>query len=313
MTTEKTIPYVLGSDSITVYFKGKPFTINKQAQTYPAVLKAIQQNDLVKLEQAVNIKEAIISTLNKSSLTSLVKIDGNKIFYEDREIQGLVSTRVFEMIALGLDIKPMILFIENLMLNPSKRAVDELLGFLEVCTLPITSDGHFIAYKRVNTDFTDVYSGTLDNSVGKVLTMPRNLVDEDKNRTCSAGLHFCSFSYLNSFSGAKVVAVKINPKDVVAIPSDYNNSKGRTCRYEVVEELVLDEQRLPKKLQEGYTEKHGKAEQFQNVLSDAQVRSIRYDYLVYGSYSLKEIADLFEVSSRTIARIRDGKTYKHVK
>ena len=32
--------------------------------------------------------------------------------------------------------------------------------------------------------------------------------------------------------------VKINPKDVVAIPSDYNNTKGRTCRYEVVGEYT---------------------------------------------------------------------------
>ena len=34
--------------------------------------------------------------------------------------------------------------------------------------------------------------------------------------------------------------VKINPADVVAIPSDYNNTKGRTCRYEVVSEYKED-------------------------------------------------------------------------
>ena len=34
--------------------------------------------------------------------------------------------------------------------------------------------------------------------------------------------------------------VKINPKDVVAIPADYNNTKGRTCRYEVVGEYTDD-------------------------------------------------------------------------
>ena len=30
--------------------------------------------------------------------------------------------------------------------------------------------------------------------------------------------------------------VKVNPKDVTSIPSDYNFAKGRCCRYEVVEE-----------------------------------------------------------------------------
>jgi hypothetical protein len=34
--------------------------------------------------------------------------------------------------------------------------------------------------------------------------------------------------------------VKINPKDVVAIPADYNNTKGRTCKYEVVAEYKED-------------------------------------------------------------------------
>jgi len=40
--------------------------------------------------------------------------------------------------------------------------------------------------------------------------------------------------------GGKTMIVKINPRDVVAIPSDYNNAKGRTCRYEVVAEYKDD-------------------------------------------------------------------------
>ena len=34
--------------------------------------------------------------------------------------------------------------------------------------------------------------------------------------------------------------LKINPKDVVAIPADYNNTKGRACTYEVVAEYTED-------------------------------------------------------------------------
>jgi hypothetical protein len=73
--------------------------------------------------------------------------------------------------------------------------------------------------------------------------MPRNAVDEDKERTCSYGLHFCSIQYLPSFTdsdGGKTMIVKINPKDVVAIPADYNNTKGRACKYEVVAEYKDD-------------------------------------------------------------------------
>ena len=143
----------------------------------------------------------------------------------------------------GFDINPMVKFMENLMTNPSKRAVDELYGFLEKGNLPLTEDGCFIAYKKVRDDYKDVYSGTFDNSVGQVVTMERNEVDEDKNRTCSVGLHFCSKEYLNHFGGQRVMLLKINPRDVVSIPADYNDSKGRCCRYEVIGEVGVKEEK----------------------------------------------------------------------
>jgi hypothetical protein len=80
----------------------------------------------------------------------------------------------------------------------------------------------------------------MDNSPGKIVEMERNAVDDNRDRTCSAGLHFCSQSYLTHFGGEKIVIVKINPKDVVSIPSDYNDAKGRACRYEVVGEMTVD-------------------------------------------------------------------------
>jgi hypothetical protein len=80
----------------------------------------------------------------------------------------------------------------------------------------------------------------MNNSVGQVVEMERNTVDDDKDRTCSSGLHFCSQSYLAHFGGERTVIVKINPRDVVSIPSDYNDAKGRACRYEVIGELGVN-------------------------------------------------------------------------
>jgi hypothetical protein len=127
--------------------------------------------------------------------------------------------------------------------NPSKRAIDELANFLDVGGLPITTDGHFLAYKNVRSNYFDIHSGKFDNSVGKVCEMKRNQVCDDKDLTCSSGLHFCSIAYLPHFSdasGGHTMVVKINPKDVVSFPTDYNNTKGRTCRYEVVGEYTED-------------------------------------------------------------------------
>jgi hypothetical protein len=70
--------------------------------------------------------------------------------------------------------------------------------------------------------------------------MDRNQVNDDARQTCSAGLHFCSEGYLRNFGGARVMILKINPRDVVSIPTDYDNSKGRACRYEVVGEVGVN-------------------------------------------------------------------------
>jgi hypothetical protein len=43
------------------------------------------------------------------------------------------------------------------------------------------------------------------------------------------------------------MVVKIHPKDVVSIPSDYNNSKGRACKYTVISELEYEKPLLDQK------------------------------------------------------------------
>jgi len=141
----------------------------------------------------------------------------------------------------------------NIAVQGEKLFWKGLYGFLEKNRLPITGDGHFLAYKKVRDNFMDVYTGTMDNSVGKFVEMERNQVNDDKNQTCSAGLHFCSESYLNHFGGERTVIVKINPRDVVSIPTDYDNAKGRACRYEVIGEVGVmpnDEEEFTAPVQE---------------------------------------------------------------
>ena len=116
----------------------------------------------------------------------------------------------------------------------------KFLSTVEKNNLPITADGHFLAYKKVRGDFKDCHTGTMDNSVGKIVEMERNQVDDNANQTCSTGLHFCSQNYLNHFGGERTMILKINPADVVSIPTDYDFSKGRACRYEVIGELGVD-------------------------------------------------------------------------
>ena len=150
------------------------------------------------------------------------------------------------MIEEGLDVDPMLRFLENLMENPSKRSVDQLYGFLEVNDLPITEDGCFLAYKMVDRNkdgtLTDHRTHTFDYSVGaEPARMRRNQVDEDPNNTCSSGLHVCAQGYLGEYyGGGTTILVKVNPRDVVAVPTDYNNAKMRVCEHVTVCEVKPD-------------------------------------------------------------------------
>jgi len=173
-----------------------------------------------------------------SSVAGSVKIQHGLLYFGDRPVNGVLGDRAVQMHKEGFDMSPMFKFVENLYQNPSRRAVNELYGFLEATDLPITDDGCFLAYKMVRDDYKSHYDGKTDNSIGVHVSIQRNQVDEDADRTCSYGLHFCSQGYLGSYaSHGRVVILKINPRDVVSIPTDYNNSKGRACAYDVVGEF----------------------------------------------------------------------------
>lgn len=227
-------PFLIQGNNLVVVIDNKPHTINKTHISYQKVVDAIKAGEWETVRDVIEPKKVVIE-YGKGN----VEVQGDKLFWKGKEFHNALSSRMISMLQEGLPVEPLVLFMENLMKNPSKRSVTELYGFLEKNNLPITSDGHFLAYKKVRKDFKDCHSGTMDNSVGKVVEMERNEVDDDQNRTCSTGLHFCSQNYLPHFGGSdsRTVIVKINPADVVSIPTDYDNSKGRACRYEVIGEL----------------------------------------------------------------------------
>ncbi len=226
--------YLIQGKNIVVVIDNRPYTITSTHIGYEKLKQAIKDSDWDTVKQVVDPAKEILAYGK-----GLVAVQGSRVFYKDREMVGVITQRLIDMYQEGFPVEPLILFMENLMQNPSKRAVEELYTFLEKGKLPITPDGHFLAYKKVRADFLDIHSGTMNNAPGQIVEMERNAVDDDQNRTCSTGLHFCSKDYLDHFGGSdsRTVILKINPADVVSIPADYNATKGRACRYEVIGEL----------------------------------------------------------------------------
>jgi len=215
-------PFIIQGKNIVVVIGNKSHTISSTHITYTKVLDAIKAGDWETVKDVIEPKKVVLNYGQGN-----VSIQGETLFWKGAEMHTSLSKRMIQMLQDGFPIEPLVLFMENLMNNPSYRAVNELYGFLE---------------KKVRNDYMDIHSGTFNNSVGYICEMERNQVDDNQNNTCSSGLHFCSKEYLNHFGSgdSRTMIVKINPADVVSIPTDYNNSKGRTCRYTVIGELGVE-------------------------------------------------------------------------
>lgn len=247
--------FIKADSHLTLVFDdGESATVYNSDSNYGAVCDAVKAKDWDTAKTLAMPVEAV--KLATKGIEN-VAVDGGFVTYEGVPLHNTLTSRMLDMHDDGFDIAPLATFLENLMDNPSHRAINELYNFLEASDLPITEDGCFLAYKRIDENFKDMYTHSIDNSPGALVEMRRNSVDEDKNRTCSEGLHFCSRSYLphyGSYGESKVVMIKINPRDVVAIPTDYNNAKGRCCAYVVVKELEINDDssgRLPEENLEG--------------------------------------------------------------
>jgi hypothetical protein len=236
--------------NVTDLSTGESSTIQSTDPRFSEYVNLIKEGKYSEFLQATNVKAALRNYTLESSTYSDIKfhLTDSTLFYSYKKqkkqpMPPVLQNRVIKIIEAGLDPHPMVLFMEKLLANPNPTAIEELFLFLDACQLPITDDGDFIAYKIVQNDYFDIYSQTMKNEIGDILEVPRFTVDADRNRTCSSGLHFCSKDYLNHYGSSsrasdRAMLVKINPADVVAIPSDYNNAKGRTCRYEVVGEVA---------------------------------------------------------------------------
>lgn len=265
-------PFIMQGKNLVVVIDNNPHTISPSHLFYEKIIDAVKSKQWDSVREMVEPKKAVVEYSNGN-----ITIKEDTLYWQGQDMHNSICSRMVEMLKEGFDIDSLVQFMHNLMQNPSNRAVNELYGFLEKNNLPITPDGHFLAYKKVREDFYDVYSGSVLNKPANMMTdediaslpeydgnvtvniengvtvvsMERNKVDDDRNRTCSHGLHFCSMDYLRHFGGERIVIVKINPRDVVSIPSDYNDSKGRACRYEVISELgVSPEQAFTKGVQE---------------------------------------------------------------
>jgi hypothetical protein len=132
-------------------------------------------------------------------------------------------------------------FIERLadIIDQRGHSVEDLMKFIEHGDLPIADDGCIVIYKRLKRrqgHFVDVHSGNVRQKVGSFVYMRSELVDPNRRKDCSNGLHVATLGYIGGFSGDVTIMGKVRPEDVFAVP-EYDFTKMRVAGYHVLVDL----------------------------------------------------------------------------
>lgn len=146
---------------------------------------------------------------------------------EYEPIPDLLAQRILDFLDNGINVNALVNFWKNCLLNEDQEAIKGLFRFLEHNGHPITINGYFFGYKKVQiskrydkktgdvvqawefdedtgekkyvisdqTVFQDMHSGTFKQKIGDVKTMPRKDCNSDPNVMCSTGLHIASWDY----------------------------------------------------------------------------------------------------------------------
>lgn len=251
--------YVISeSGNISAFIKGKPHSLTPDSINYEKLVSALRAND----------EEAFYSNLvNDTRLgeycTGLMSFNAGFASWEGIPVPDIFSDRILQLVEQGYEFEPMLNFVYNLCENPNDHSIIELIDFLKHRNLPITKDGCFLGYKKVRNDYKDNYSGTFDNSVGNIVKMPRAEVNDKRQECSSNGLHVGALEYvMNRFQvdDGRIIIVKVNPKDVVSVPTDENFMKLRCCEYKVMSdyegpltEAMYEDSFFAKKIEESAT------------------------------------------------------------
>lgn len=235
--------YIINQNGIVLFINNEIHKVSKDNDSYASI---ISKFDLPENQR----EKAILDVLNPTKTQDAQKkgfiIKDDEVSYQGEKLPNALAKKVIRLYRENLPLELFENFWKNLKQNPSSQSINELYEFLEYKELPLTEDGCFLAYKGVAQDMYSI-SGNVDtkvikgvvnkdgkilNNVGETITVERNNVDDNRNVHCSFGLHVGSLDYARGFAPV-VLVVKVNPKDVVSVPTDYSCQKCRVSSYTV--------------------------------------------------------------------------------
>ncbi len=247
------VAHIITDNAITLVVDGNIQLIDYTHPSFEAVKAKIADGDFLEASTLMDIKKCI-EHYSEGNL----KIEQEKVLYRGVEVHNGLTAKIIDLMKEGDEgFKGFAKFFAKVMENPSKQTRERLMEFAAAEDIGISTEGDLVCFKNVRNDFKPSRSGAwvqtdgewsynkdalYTNNVGDVCEMPRSEVEDREEITCAVGLHVCSVHYLKAMWGTQgqTMKVHVHPADFVAIPTDYNNSKARVCKYTVVENVTND-------------------------------------------------------------------------
>lgn len=266
----KEVAYIITGDSIVLTVGDDTEIVDSSHQNYKQILVAIVSENYKEAYDLMNISKAI-TAFTKGAIT----VKGGELHYGEMQLKSTLVDRILALMAEGDEgFKRLVAFLERLLENPSPRSVQELWGFVSHLDVEIDQEGYLIGWKNVNSrggKLFDCHTGKVPNDVGNIVEMPRHMVNDNKDQTCSQGLHVAAWGYLRHFSGNTTLKVRVDPADVVSIPTDYNDQKMRAAKYEVIDTVGSDRKHVDFKRADDVKKLHVKVGQRGEILSAVEI------------------------------------------
>lgn len=301
--------YFADKDTLTVYFAdGNMGVWNKDNLLFDKIHQYCIDNKWFEIEVLHN-KAKMIMTSDNVKISEQGDLVVDNVVLEHTEEDDLLN-----MIKLLKDkgviendierIKP---FLLNMLQNPYINATHEIYEYCKAMDFEITEDGHFLAYKNVNADYSSKYDkGKTKHAVGQITKVEK--FDTNRNQLCSYGLHFCSKSYLSEYRGEVTIIVKVNPKDVCSIPVDYNFTKGRCTQYMMVGVIAEDGTLATTNIKAATGQKVVKTKamkktekQIAKISAPNRIDETASNMKLYKN-DIKKVASVMNISSETVKR-----------
>lgn len=229
---------------VSLVHEGQIHTADSEHPNFRTIVDAILADD----ESVVDLFD-VERFVSKSfeRLSDRVSVSGGRVYLDGDEVDNSLTQQIRRFLDEGQDFRPLVNFFENIVQNPQPESREHLYRWLNARDFTITEDGMIAGYKGVRGivgGYESIHSGSaivdgivknghIPNNPGSVIEMPRSEVAFDPREACSTGLHVGTYDYARDF-GWVVLEVHVNPRDVVSVPADHDDTKMRVCRYTVV-------------------------------------------------------------------------------